>query len=296
MKKRFILPAFALLALLLFACNPAQPAVSPSEAAPASPTVSLNTPLPTTMATPVLLPTVARTPSLAPPTPSPVLVALKKTQAAQTYRVTLQLNVKAGGNAPPFAFNLKGEVVGSDEHSSYQLGGEQIEFTGVRGQFYVKGARNLNLPTTTKWYAVTPDIADAARPPFSPADILDDFVDQAGSASYQSTARESLDGQNCQVWRAVPKSANETGIGNLLGAGQDTSAFGALDQAEVKLWICDDGILHQLGIELAGHNAKSVNQKGTAQLQMRLQDIQNPAIKITAPTGAEPFQIRVPTP
>lgn len=249
------------------------------------------------MATPVLLPTVARTPSLMPPTPSPVLVALKKTQAAQTYRVTLQLNVKAG-NTPPFTFNLKGEVVGSDEHSAYQLGGEQIEFTGVRGQFYVKGARSLNLPTTTKWYAVTPDIADAARPPFSPADILDDFVDQAGNANYQSTARdaERLDGQNCQIWRAVPKSANETGIGNLLGAGQDTSAFGALDQAEVKLWICDDGILHQLSIDLAGHNAKSANQKGTAQLQMRLQDLQNAAIKITAPTGAEPFQIRVPTP
>jgi hypothetical protein len=295
MKKLIPLFMFAAFTIFLMGCNPSQSAPVPSEAAPASPTISLNTPLPTTIATPVLLPTAARTPSLAPPTPSPVLVALKKTQDAQTYRVTLQLNVKAG-NTPPFTFNLKGEVVGSDEHSSYQLGGEQIEFTGVRGQFYVKGARSLNLPTTTKWYSVTPDIADAARPPFSPADILDDFVNQAGNANYQSVARESLDGQNCQVWRAVPKSANETGIGNLLGAGQDTSAFGALDQAEVKVWICDDGILHQLSIDLAGHNAKNANQKGAAQLQMRLQDIQNTAIKITAPAGAEPFQIRAPTP
>lgn len=259
-----------------------------------SPQVAVNTPLVTVIVTPVRLPTGAVTPSIVPPTPSAVGNALKKTQAAQIYRVTLGVNVKSGNT--PFALNLKGEVAGSDTHYAYQLGNEQIELTTMQGKYYVKGARSLGLPTTTKWYIVTPDLADAARPPFTPDDVLDDFTQQAGAAIYQAAAREQLDGQNCQVWRATPKNFNETGIGNLLGAGLETSPFGVLDQAEVKLWVCDDGIAHQLSIQVDAHNTRRATEKGSAQLTLRLQDIGNSAIKIGAPVGAEPYQLRVPTP
>jgi len=254
----------------------------------------INTPLVTVIVTPVRLPTGAVTPSLVAPTPSAVGNALRKTQAAQIYRVTLQVNVKSGN--VPFALNLKGQVAGGDLNYAYQLGNEQIELTTQQGKYYVKGARSLGLPNATKWYIVTPDLADAARPPFTPDDVLDDFMQHAATAIYQASAREQLDGQNCQVWRATPKNFDETGIGNLLGAGLETSPFGVLDQAEVKLWVCDDGIVHQLNISLDAHNARRATEKGSAQLSLRLQDIGNNAIKITAPAGAEPFQLRVPTP
>ncbi len=267
---------------------------TPARTSPANTPAALNTALATVIVTPVRLPTSATTPSLVPPTPSAVGNALRKTQTAKIFRVSLTANVKSGNT--PFALNLKGEIAGSDSHYAYQLGNEQIELTTQQGKYFVKGARSLGLPTTTKWYIVTPDLADAARPPFTPDDVLDDFTQQAGAAIYASTTREQLDGLNCQVWRATPKNFNETGIGNLLGGGLETSPFGVLDSSEVKLWVCDDGILHQLSIQVEAHNSKRATEKGSAQLTLRLQDFENSAIKIAAPTGAEPFQLRMPTP
>jgi hypothetical protein len=284
--------AFVLLALIVVACDALPSATTP---APEAPTAFLSTPLPTTIATPVRLPTAIITPSLAPPTPSPINTALKKTQDAQTYRANLQMNVKSA-SAPPFVLNLKGEIAKADSHYAYQLGAEQVELTTLNGQFFVKGARTLGLPSATKWYIVTPDLADAARAPFTPEDILDDFIAQAGNAKYQTAARESLDGQNCQIWQSAPKTFAETGISALLGGGLDTSPFGVLDQAEVKLWLCDDGLAHQLSVTVDAHNTRRANEKGNAQLILRLQDFGNAAIKIVAPTGAEQFKIRAPTP
>jgi hypothetical protein len=181
-----------------------------------------------------LIPSPAFTPPSRTLTPAlnTIAAALAKTQATQKYRVAMTLNVKPG-NAPAFALDLKGEVNGSDAHYAYQLGSEKIEFTTVRGQFFVKGVRALGLPTTTKWYSVTPDLADAGRPPFSPDDLLDDFTIQLAKLAFQAATRESLDGQNCQAWRYVPKTTIETGLSNALGADQIGSAFGALDQADL---------------------------------------------------------------
>jgi hypothetical protein len=300
--KIWLLIALAILcAFSLVACDALNPPTpTPNIASPTvqinafpttAPTVEINTPAPSALATPIRLPTGASTPAIAVPTPSAVSNALKKTQDVQTYRVTLQVNVKSA--SMPFALNLTGEVVGKDSHYAYKLGNDQIELTTLRGQYFIKGPR-LNLPTTTKWYIVSPDLADAARPPFAPDDVLDNFIGEAGSAVYQAAAREQLDGQNCQVWRATPKMLNDTGIGNLLGGGAETSSFGAIDQAEVKLWACDDGIVHQLNIQLDAHNTKRASDKGSAQFILRLQNIGDAAIKITAPANAEPFQIRAP--
>jgi len=258
------------------------------------PTILALTPLPSATATPLRFPTTISPPSSPLPTLAPVAAALRKTQAARAHRVALQLTVKQG-NAPEFTFNLKGDVAGDNARYSYQVGSEQIELVAARGQFYVKGARSIGLPNVTKWYIVTPDLADAARPPFSPEEVLSGFIEQAGNVNYQPLARESLDGQNCQVWRNVPKTLAETGIGYALGSDQTTTAFSALDQAEVKLWVCDDGALHQIGIDIAAHNPKQTTQKGTAKLLVHIWDM-GAAIAVDAPASAEPFRLRVPTP
>jgi hypothetical protein len=285
MKKNSITMILLVLPMSLFACGAPPPTAAPAPTGISAPTFPASFP----SSTPVIIPSPAFTPRSLTPTPSAVAAALAKTQAAQKYRVAMTLNVKQGG-APPFALDLKGEVNGSDAHFAYQLGSDKIEFTTARGQYFVKGARTLGLPTTTKWYNVTPDLADAARPPFSPDDLLDDFTTQTTKLAFQPVARESLDGQNCQVWRYVPKASAETGLGNSLGADQYSSPFGALEQGEIKLWVCDDGAAHQLTVDIAAHNPKNAAEKGAAKLLLHFWDL-NAAIQIDAPVGAEPFQL-----
>ncbi len=271
----------------LFACDAPPPTVAPLPTSTSAPTFPATFP----SSTPMLLPSPAFTPPPRTATPAlnTVAAALAKTQAAQKYRVALTLNVKQG-SAPPFALDLKGEVNGADAHYAYQLGSDKIEFTTARGQFFVKGVRALGLPTTTKWYSVTPDLADAGRPPFSPDDLLDDFTTQLTKLAFQATTRESLDGQNCQVWRYVPKTTIETGLSNALGADQDGSAFGALEQAEIKVWVCDDGAAHQIAATLSAHNPKQAAEKGAVSLLLHIWDL-NAAITIDAPAGAEQFKL-----
>ena len=290
--------ALVLLVVLtnLLACS-APPLIAtppPTTAPPPTGTVAPTFPASFPSSTPVMIPSPAFTPlpRTLTSTPSTIAAALAKTQAAQKYRVAMTLAVKHG-STPPFALDLKGEVNGDDAHYAYQLGSDKIEFTTARGQYFVKGARMLGLPTSTKWYSVTPDIADAARPPFSPDDLLDDFAAQTGKLAFQVGARESFDGQNCQVWRYVPKTIIETGLGNALGADQDGSAFGALEQAEIKVWVCDDSAAHQLSVDIAAHNPKNAAEKGTAKLLLHLWDL-NTAVQIDAPVGAEQFKLGSP--
>lgn len=207
----------------------------------------------------------------------------------------MTLNAKQG-ETPQISIDLKGEVSGDDAHYNYQLGNEQIEFIAARGQFFAKGARSLGLPTTTHWYTLTPDLADAARPPFSPEDVLTSFLAQVPKETFQPFARGALDALACQVWRYIPKTLGETGISNALGSDQENSAFGALDQAEIKLWLCDDGALHQLSVEIAAHNPRRATEKGSANLLLHIWDFQNASIKIDPPASAEKFQLAMPTP
>jgi hypothetical protein len=275
------------LAIVLSACE--TPAPTP---------IATDVPTAIASSTPVKIPMPLFTPTpavMVPPltTPRAFAAAIAKTQAAQAYRVAMTFSVKQG-NAPQFSLDLKGEVNNSDAHYMYQLGDEQIEFVAAHGQFFAKGARSINLPTLTKWYTLTPDLADAAQPPFSPQDVLSGFAAQTAKVAFQPPARESLDGQNCQAWRAVPQTLTETGISDVLGASQET-VFNTLDQAEIKLWLCDDGALHQLSVDVAAHDPKKSSDKGIAKLLLHIWDIGSASIKIDAPANAEPFRLAVPT-
>lgn len=276
----------ALLAATVAACD-----------APSPTPVLSPTPEPVTFSTPTAVPTPTLTAvrgTLPPATPGSIAGAMSHTKTAPRYRVTLGLTVKQG-NATSFALDLTGEVNGDDEHYSYGLGGEQIEFINSHALFYAKGARSLGFPTTTKWYAVTADVADAARPPFSAEDLLTSFIALAPKENFQASARESLDGNACQVYRYVPKNLSETGIANILSENE-SSTLSALDGSEIKVWVCDDGMLHQLSVDAAGHNPRRVTDKGTAKLQLHMWDYANTNIKIDPPPNAEKFQNVSPTP
>lgn len=278
------------LAVMMVACH-----------APSGPaTDATNTPEPVTFSTPTPVPTLTATPSrsttvLPPATPGSIVSAMTRTKSAPRYRVTMTLVVRQG-TTTQFSLDLKGEVNGDEEHDNYALGNEQIEFVEARGQYYVKGARSLGLPSTTKWYALSAETADAARPPFGAEDVLTSFIAQSPKENFQPSARESLDGLSCQVYRYTPKNLPETGIANLVGSDQEASTFGALDPSEIKLWICEDGMLHQLMVDVSAHNPRRTADKGTAQLKLHIWDFSSTAIKIAPPANAEKFQSASPTP
>ncbi len=278
------------MAVLLTACG-ASSALAPD---------ATNTPEPVTFSTPTLIPTLTPAPArsttiLPASTPSSIVSAMTRTKSATRYRVTMTLNVRQG-TATQFSLDLKGDVNGDDEHDNYSLGNEQIEFVETRGQYFVKGARSLGLPSATKWYVLSADTADAARPPFSAEDVLTSFIAQAPKENFQPAARESLDGVSCQIYRYAPKNLMETGIANLVGSEQEASTFGALDVSEIKLWICEDGMMHQLTVDVNAHNPRRTTDKGTAQLKLHVWDFANNAIKIDPPPNAEKFQSASPTP
>ncbi len=274
---------------LVAACEPAPPTRAPTLSA--EPPAPIVTPAPQT--TVAMLTPTPPVPPLATPTRAPLLAALNKTQAARVYRVTMELNVRIG-NVPPFAFNLQGEVNNDDSRYTHKLGSESIEMLTVGGQPYVKGARALGVPNLTKWYAVTPDLADAARFPFNAQDTLSEFAAQASNRNFSAGAREPLDGLSCQVWSYRPASLADAGIGKTLALDAPNSAFGVLEQAEMKLWPCADGALHQLSAEIAGHKSSTASEKGNLRLLIQIWDYDSAAIKITAPANAEPFQLRAP--
>jgi hypothetical protein len=286
MKRLNMMPVVML--LLMAACNTPLP-VPTLPPAPPSPTLN---PVPVIIAMPTS--SIPAPLGTTPGAPGTLSTALEKARSAQKYRVALTLDVQQP-NTPHFVLSLSGEINGADAHYAYRLSSDQVEFIMAHGQAYAKGARSVGLPTMNKWYLLQPDLADVARPPFSPQDLMDDFSAQKDKVGLQPEAREPLDGQNCQVWRSLPKSLADTGIGSALGLDQDTGPFAALDQAEVKAWLCDDGVLHQLGIDITAHNPRQVTEKGTAKFLLHLWDFQNAAIKIDAPANAEPFRVGTPT-
>lgn len=280
--------AIFIFALALSAC------AAPAPVTPTKSTPGMSAALPSSTPVPIPMPLFTPTPANSPTPLSPLAAAFAKTQAAQKYRVTMLLDVQSPG-APAFALDLKGEVNGADARTAYQLGGESIELIAARGQFFVKGARGLGMPTMTTWYSLTPDLADAAQPPFAPMDLLNDFVAQTAHLAFQMTGREPLDGQPCAVWRATPRAPAETGIGDVVGAGHTDSAFGALDRAEIKVWVCADGAAHQVSAEIAAHNANTPADKSTAKWTLHVWALDEAGIKIDAPANAVPFRLVEPT-
>ncbi len=257
------------------------------------PTAPVPVSFPTSTEQPMVLPTAAKNETNTPIGTGALVTSLAKMRGVQTFSFAMTINVKEGAS-PAFALDLKGQVDKGDAHYTYPLGSESVEFIEAGGKFYAKGSRTIGLPTATKWYSLSPDLADVARPPFSPEDVLGDFLAQP-PGGFAPAGSESLDGQNCSSFRAAPQALAGTGVASVLGLDPDTGAFSALDSTQVRVWVCDDGMLHQLSVEIAAHNLRQANEQGTAKLLLHIWDISSPSLKIDPPANAEPFQVATPT-
>ncbi|MBI4758876.1 MAG: hypothetical protein HY783_07755 [Chloroflexi bacterium] len=271
-------------ALSLLACSfgpaPAAPTATPSAAKP-TPLPPATTPVPPTL------------------TPAPKLFgdlwteALNKAKTATKYRMAMSFVIGAteGGQfkEQPFIV-MEGIVVDKDSHQTFTggllndlLGGAKIEMIQVGDKSYMKGMQMFGMTDPNKWYIMSD--TSQSKPPVEP----DDMFNMAGQdlKGSKQVGTETLDGQACQVWAWDMKSI--AALTGFLVAPEAKGEFSALDKAEVKSWLCADGYVHQVAMEIAGHDAKNPAEKGSMKIKTRMWDFNNPTLSVKAPEGAVPL-------
>lgn len=300
-----LLSLSGLITLLVSACGGTTPvSISGTQTpftATASPLPPTNTPLPTTVG--------YATPSAA---GNAFGSAVEKAKSATSYRLEMEISGKGdlgltgsetpSSDATPSAspnqditlMSMKGEVNGQSAHFVLKglfaafLGvdpAKSLELISVGDKSYVHGPVPLIGATEDKWYVVPANQASVAKPPLTPDTFLSSFTTSGLNPNdFQKTGTESLDNLSCDVYsgdRAAIDKAFKS-----LGQSTGGADLSSIDTAEFKFWICDDGFLHQIRMNVAGHSPDKPDQKGSFLLLMHVSDIGS-NIDITAPQNAE---------
>jgi hypothetical protein len=229
--------------------------------------------------------------------------AFEKSVALNAYRMEIEMKAKGdlgnlpGGVNPNQEFvllGMSGAVNGKDTHFVIKgilgafFGGDAnkgFEMMSVGGKTYVHGPLAMLGAPEDKWY-----IGDSSfKSSFSDPNQMVKPNENMDLNGFRKTGSETLDGQRCDVYTADKNSSLELFRSLNTSGAPNQDALGALDNAETKIWICDDGYFHQLAMNMEGHSQSNPAQKTAIQLKMRVFDL-NANIKITAPANAAPMQ------
>ncbi len=293
-----------LLALALAGCGGIGAAPTPT---PIPPT---NTPLPTPTPQPTATP--RPTPTPLPPTQPPATASadviqdgLLAASKADSYRIEFSFKTREGEGAPIASpdgmievISMKGEVAG--KNSRVEVGGlfatllsgnpeKGTEFLTVDGTSYIRGPAPLFGAPEDAWYELPAGQASSAVT-VSP-DQVTGSLQQSGNldlARFTSGGFETLDGQRCAIFIGD----KETTIRLLTGVNQQgvlpfSLKEEEIEQAETRLFICEDGRLHKMTIDVTGTPAGQTTPTSFSML-LRLYDF-NSTIRIVAPPDARPL-------
>jgi hypothetical protein len=226
--------------------------------------------------------------------------ALNKGKTATKYRV--QFNWIFGGmdngkySEQPF-FDFTGEVDGQNTHLVSKggfmamLGGDQnanIEIIEADGKTYMKGITMFGMTDPKVWYIQTDNSTTSGFSDFTKPDYFSGFTSD-NTSDYKKVRSESLDGQSCDVYLYDMKSLQNSALIGLLGSAQDKTDFSAIDKAEMNVWLCGDGYVHQFTMDYEGHNQSQPDSKAAMKMNIHLWDYNNSSIKVVAPSGAKPM-------
>lgn len=267
------------------ACGPN--ALPPTPTAASSPTIALVSPtLPPTNAPTV---TAAQTHTLSPtlvsgsPTQNAfesVKAALEKNKTLKSYRGEM-----SGDNF--FALQWKGEVRVPDMRYTYTGAfAKDAQVILAQGQVYVQDS---TISDSKEWVLVP----ESKQYPYASGTPRGSIAEMVGDVSYyQKGERASLDGMECDVYVQDKRAVASTVfgfLGNQTPPSEQAADF--FEQAEVKLWICADGYIHQgqLKFQLKSQDAGPPPFPST--LLAHIYDL-NADIQIVAPTNVKAF----PTP
>lgn len=234
---------------------------------------------------------------------STIQKAFDQTSTAKTYRIAFDMSAKGDLTGFPgmtsinqemSLFGMSGSVNGKNSHLVFKgvlsalFGGDVnkgFEIMSVEGQTFIKGPMPMFGAPEDKWYAASSSFKSSFGEP-SQMMNTNQNVDLNG---FRKTVTEQLDGRKCDVYVADKEAS--LGLARSINTGTTSTedALGSLDSAETKIWICDDGYLHQLAMNLEGHDKSKPTQKMAFQIKFRVSDL-NTDIKIAAPANAAPMQ------
>ncbi len=289
----------ALMATLVTACGgtpaPSAPAQATATPVPSTPAQATATPVPAKPTTPP-----------ASPTPAPVVKpfgdlfndAMAKAKTATKYRMAMSFTIgatEAGQfKETPFMV-LEGYVVDQDMYQVFNggmmnesLGGAKIEMIQVGGKSYIKGMTFMGMADPNKWYLMSD--TSQSSPPVDPGDMFNmTGQDLKGlKDAPKKVGNETLDGQSCEVWSWDMRAY----YGNYMNFMTNPDAkkdLGIADKAESKSWLCADGYIHQVSMDIAGHDTANVAEKGSMKILTRMWDFNNASLSVKAPADAVPF-------
>ncbi len=245
------------------------------------------------------------------PTTSPlaaaILAAVDKSSAATAYRMEMSMSAKGAlglassgtANQEVTLANLSGEVNGRDTHSTVK-GMMAVIFTGdpaksielaqVGGKTYVHGPLPLLGAKEDRWYALQPDQTSGLKSALGSDDVLTGFGGVGIDYSRLAPAgTETLDNRKCDVYSADKATAQSA----FLEINPDTQLKddtyaplqGNTANAELKIWICDDGYFHQLRLALDAQDPAKSGQVTGVKLLVRTYDFGG-KVQVSAPAGA----------
>lgn len=192
---------------------------------------------------------------------------------------------------------MSGEFKGEDSH--FTLKGLLASFVGadpeqgmevivVGGESYVRGPVPLLGATEDKWYILEGEQGSVAEPPVQTDDLFSSFAgSDADLSQLESQGTEELDGQQCTVYGADREATIEL----IQSSDPESLPFGApedVEDAQIKIWICEDGLLHQLQFSMEGTD-QDTQQEMAFDVLLHITEF-NGDVTITAPEDAEPLQ------
>ncbi|MDW8215225.1 MAG: hypothetical protein RMJ55_16855 [Roseiflexaceae bacterium] len=317
------------LTLALAGCSIIGAAPTPTPVPPTPTPRPTDTPQPTPTPRPTDTP--QPTPTTAAPTQPPASASadvirsgLLSATKADTYRIEFSIKVRgpvgdeilAGAMPSPSPdgmvefLSMKAEAAG--ENARVETGGvvpalllsgdpqKSIQWIYVNGKTYVRGPAPFLGATEDAWYQFP---AEWESPEASnPTEQITVSLQQSGSVDvsrFTLRGSETLDGQRCTVFG----SDKEDAIRFLSSFSQQLNISlleeDEVKQAEIRVFICEDGRMHKMTIDLSGV-AQGQTEPNVVSMLLRLYDF-NSNIQIVAPANARPltppsFGLPTPTP
>lgn len=239
------------------------------------------------------------------PSAGPIVTARNKTQAAATYRIEFQMTVT--GNLPDLPpawqaaqgapiISVTAAISGKDSHIKLQglftmlVTGDPtkpLEILTVGGKTYLHGPLPLLGAPENKWYISSGqaqfsiDVNEST--PNLPNDTTIDWN------AFKKTTIEVLDGRRCDVYVGDKNTTMQLFDAIVTGIVQQQDVLSNITNATTKFWICDDGYLHQLLMNIEGSPPDQPSEKVGSQIRMHIWDF-NANIKLTPPANAVPLQ------
>ena len=263
-------------------------------------------PTATPIATPTAQATASGTPRPTSQSTEPISTAWDKSRTATSYRmefdwiITGNLSgIPAGWNTSQGfpLFSLAASVNGKDSQVVMKgfiamfLSGDptkSVEFLTIGDKSYIKGPLPLLGAPEDKWYIATTQLTQTSV--LQKNDFLDPTSGQnADWASFKKTASETFDGKQCDVYTG-DQAATLNLFQSLASQGApNEDSLTDFDKAEAKFWVCDDGYLHQMTMNVQGHDKTKPTEPVSLQLRLHLYDL-NTNFKLTPPTNPAPLE------